>query len=87
MYQKNVIVTNKLGLHARPAANFVMTAKQFQSSIILKRGDETLDGKSMVAVLGAGIVQGTEIGLLAEGLDEREAVETLCSAIMNGLGE
>lgn len=87
MYEKTVVIQNKLGLHARPAANFVMAAKRFKSAIRLQHEGETLDGKSMIAILGAGLVQGTELVLSAEGEDEREAVDTLCTAIEGGLGE
>lgn len=85
MYEKTVVVTDRQGLHARPAARFVMLAKRFKSSISLCRGEKSWDAKSMVALLSAGVVQGTELRVSAEGPDEQEAVDTLCAAVKNGL--
>jgi phosphotransferase system HPr (HPr) family protein len=80
MVEKTLIVKNKLGLHARPAALFVQTTAKFKASIKIIKDGETVDGKSIMGLmmLAAGI--GTEIRILVDGVDEKElvvAVETL----------
>lgn len=70
-------ITNKTGLHARPATLWVKEATQFQSKIQLKKGDKTIDGKSMLGILSLGLGQGTAIELIADGPDEAEAVSRL----------
>lgn len=70
-------ITNKTGLHARPATLWVKEAVQFQSKIQLKKGDKTIDGKSMLGILSLGLGQGTAIELIADGPDEAEAVSRL----------
>ena len=87
MEQREVTIKNKSGLHARPASSFVKTAKQFKSGITIIFGDRTINAKSVVALLSAGIVCGKRIIISAEGEDEKEAVNALCNFIDSGCGE
>lgn len=87
MISHNITIKNASGLHARPAVNFVSNAKQFQSDIRVGVGDRTLNGKSIVSVLSAGITANSEITLNIDGADEQAALAALIEAIESGLGE
>ncbi|MET3290621.1 UNVERIFIED_CONTAM: phosphocarrier protein HPr [Brevibacillus sp. OAP136] len=77
MAEANVVVTNKSGLHARPAAQFVETARKFTSSITIVKGTVKANGKSITGIMGLGIGSGTEIAIVAQGDDEQKAVQEL----------
>lgn len=85
MFSKEVVVKNKSGLHARPASVFIQEANKFQSNITILFGDKEFNGKSIIALLSAGIVSGSKITLQADGADEKEAVEVLTDLIENKL--
>lgn len=87
MITKQVVITNASGLHARPASVFVSEAKKFSSRLTIVKGGTPINGKSIIAVLGAGITCGTEIELQFDGDDEAAAAEALCQSIASGLGE
>lgn len=87
---REMVITNKVGLHARPAANFVKCAAGFKSKITLEnldRGSTPVNAKSILNVLGAGAQQNHHIRLNAEGVDEAEAIDVLCTLILNNCGE
>lgn len=88
MVTKQVEFINKTGLHARPASDFVMLAKKYESKItICKEGGEPVNAKSVVRLLAEGIGQGTKAELAAEGVDEAEAIEALATLVASGFGE
>ena len=88
MVTKQVEFINKTGLHARPASDFVMLAKKYESKItICKEGGEPVNAKSVVRLLAEGIGQGTKVELAAEGPDEAEAIEALAVLVASGFGE
>jgi len=87
MYEQRIVVTNKSGLHARPANLFTKTAATFQSKISVAKGDKSADAKSILKVLSLGINAGTELIISADGPDERQAVAALIELIEAGLGE
>ncbi|HYM99230.1 MAG TPA: HPr family phosphocarrier protein, partial [Aestuariivirgaceae bacterium] len=76
MIEKQVIVTNRLGLHARAAARVVHTANRFQSAMRLERVDDNVsaDAKSILSVLMLAAARGTELSVTAEGADEADAI-------------
>jgi phosphocarrier protein len=76
---------NKSGLHARPAAIFVQTAKKFTSKIIVKKGDKIADSKNILQLLSLGIDMGDEIELLVEGPDEEQAINELSKLLLEYL--
>lgn len=81
-------IRNEHGLHARPAALFVQTAARFTSSISLqnlKEGGRTVNAKSIMEVLTAGVDQGSRVALIAEGDDAGEAIGALRDLIERGL--
>ena len=88
MVTKQVEFINKTGLHARPASDFVMLAKKYESKItICKEGGEPVNAKSVVRLLAEGIGQGTKAELAAEGQDEAEAIAALAVLVASGFGE
>ena len=88
MVTKQVEFINKTGLHARPASDFVMLAKKYESKItICKEGGEPVNAKSVVRLLAEGIGKGTKAELAAEGVDEAEAIEALAALVASGFGE
>ena len=77
MYMKEVTVNNQVGLHARPATFFIQKANEFKSSIWVEKDERRVNAKSLLGVLSLGVVKGTTINLIADGLDEKEAVDAL----------
>jgi phosphotransferase system HPr (HPr) family protein len=70
-------VIDPAGLHARPAAKLVQVASRFQSRIVLRSGERTVDVKSLIALLGLTIRPLTEITLTADGPDADDALAAL----------
>lgn len=90
MYSKQTKVINVTGLHARPASDFVMAAKKFESAITVKNvdaGTPETNAKSIVRLLAEGIGQGTTIEISANGPDEQLAVDALVELVDSGFGE
>ena len=81
MYMKEAVVNNQVGLHARPATFFIQKANEFKSSIWVEKDERRVNAKSLLGVLSLGIVKGTSINLIADGPDEKEAVEALIELI------
>ncbi len=74
---KELTITNKLGIHARPAAMFVKTANQFECDIVVERGGETVNGKSIMGLMMLAAGPGTKIILHIEGKDAIRAAAAL----------
>lgn len=89
MYTKNVTIVNASGLHARPASEFVTTAKRYSSAIKIRRiaEEKPTNAKSIVMLLAMGLMKDTEVEISASGEDEKEAVDTLVSLIESGFGD
>ena len=89
MIEKWVVITNRLGLHARAAALVVRTANSYKSTLRLEREDGTAsaDAKSILSVLMLAASRGTRLLVTAEGVDEREAMSALCGLFADGFGE
>ena len=87
MYMKEATVNNQVGLHARPATFFIQKANEFQSSIWVEKDERRVNAKSLLGVLSLGIVKGTAINLIADGADEKEAVEALVELISGNFGD
>lgn len=81
MYSREVKIINENGLHARPASEFVKEAAKYKSDINIEFNEKTINGKSIIGVLSAGIRHNNEILLVAEGEDEREAIDELVDLI------
>ncbi|MDO4543165.1 MAG: HPr family phosphocarrier protein [Clostridia bacterium] len=91
MYSKTTTVKNISGLHARPASDFVLKAKEFESKVFVKNlnvpDSLPVNAKSIMRLLAEGIVKDTSIEISAEGADERAAVEELAALVEAGFGE
>ena len=87
MLQRRVIITNRLGLHARAAAKFVKLANRFKASVKIVKEGVSIDGKSILGILTLAAVQGTEIMLKISGADEKSAMKALISLIENRFEE
>jgi phosphocarrier protein HPr len=72
--RKEVEIVNKLGLHARPASEFVRCVIRFKSKITIRRGDENFSGASVLEVLSADLNCGDRVVLEAVGPDEQKAL-------------
>lgn len=77
LIKKKLIVMNKQGLHARPAALFVQIANKFDASITVKRDKERVNGKSIMGILMLGAEKGSEIIIEADGNDAHLAIVEL----------
>lgn len=75
--KKKIVVRNKLGLHARPAALFVQIANKYDSTIIVEKGDQKVNGKSIMGILMLAVESGHEICLIVRGTDAENAVREL----------
>jgi len=77
MIKKNIIIKNKQGLHARPAALFVQIASKFDSLIMVSKGKKRVNGKSIMGILTLAAEKGSRISIEAEGRDAERAIEEL----------
>lgn len=84
MYVQEVVVLNQVGLHARPATFFIQCANEFRSSIWIEKDEKRVNAKSLLGVLSLGVVGGTKIKIIADGLDEEEAVDKLVKLVESG---
>ena len=87
MVKREVIITNNIGLHARPATFFIQKANTFKSSIWIEKEERKVNAKSLLGVLSLGIAQGMTISIVADGSDENDAVNGLIDLIKTGLIE
>ena len=90
MAEATIVVEHEVGLHARPAATFVKTAKGFESNITitnLTRSSDPADAKSIVQIFKVAVAQGHEVRIAAQGPDEDAAVDTLVNLIESNFAE
>jgi len=77
MTEQTVKITNRAGIHARPAAVIVQAAKDFKANIYFEKGTDRINAKSIMGILTLAAVYGADLKIIAEGEDEKKAVETL----------
>jgi phosphocarrier protein HPr len=87
MLEITLTIQHKVGLHARPAAQFVQTAKKFKSDIRVMHSEREANAKSILNVLTLGAGQGAVITVRAEGEDADQALEALESLVADDFGE
>lgn len=87
MYNKDVMVQNQVGLHARPATFFIQKANEFRSSIWIEKEERRVNAKSLLGILSLGIIGGTQIKIIADGADEQAAVNALVELVESGFSE
>ena len=83
MLEKNVIIKNETGLHARPAASFVQFVKKYDESIEIILDNKVADAKSIFNVMSLGISKGTEITLRVDGENEEKTLGEVVNFIEN----
>ncbi|MFU8877779.1 MAG: HPr family phosphocarrier protein [Wenzhouxiangellaceae bacterium] len=87
MKARDVVLCNKLGLHARAASKLVQKASEFESEVWLSREDRKVNAKSIMGVLMLAAPLGTELRLECEGPDEDQALAALVALIEKRFGE
>ncbi|PRR71009.1 HPr family phosphocarrier protein [Clostridium thermopalmarium] len=87
MVTKSVTITNKSGIHARPASLFIKIATNFKSNITIENGNNKGNAKSLISVLSLAIACGSEVTITADGPDENEAIDALVKLIESKFGE
>ena len=85
MIKKEVLIKNKIGLHARPAALYVQTANKFISEIMVKKGNSTINAKSIMGIMALGVSHGETIEIIVDGPDEENAIQELEDLVDNKL--
>ena len=87
MTQKELTISNKHGLHARPAAQFVKTSNQYRSEIWVEKDEERINGKSIMGLMMLAAGQGSRILVSADGQDEAEAITALETLVTGGFDD
>lgn len=87
MQNQNFTIKNRLGLHARAAAQFVQTANKFSSEVVLVKDGVEVNGKSIMGILLLAAPQGTDISVTVAGTDEEQAMKIIAELIEDGFGE
>ena len=87
MIEKVIVVQNKLGIHARPAALLVRIAARFSCDIFLVKNGEEVNGKSIMSVMALAAEPGSKIIIRARGEDEEQAVQRIVELFENKFEE
>ena len=87
MYMQQSIVKCESGLYNRQATYFIQKANEFKSSIWVEVEDRKINAKSLLGVLSLGITKGMTVTLIADGSDEKEAIDGLAELIDTNFGE
>ena len=81
MFEREIIIKNKSGLHARPAAVVVQKANEFSADIFLEKDEDRINAKSIMGVMMLAAGEGSKIKIIADGNDEQDAVNTISSLL------
>lgn len=87
MIKREVRVTNRAGIHARPAAMIVQTASRFDSRILLGKDSEEINAKSIMGIITLGAGYDTVLNMTVEGPDEQEAADAVAALFENRFQE
>ena len=87
MIEKEVTVTNRAGLHTRPASMIVRTASKFKSEFYIHKDGYEINGKSIIGVMTLAAEQGATLMLQFDGEDENEAFDAMEALFKDGFGE
>jgi len=87
MTREQVMITNKLGLHARAAAKLVHTASDFEAEIYIGTEHEEVNAKSILGILTLAATKGTPLIVRADGVDEQAAVDAIAALFADKFGE
>ena len=86
-FERTVVIQNRFGLHARPAAEFVKAAHGFDAEVWVRKEDLEVNGKSIMGMMMLAAEHGAEIVIRAAGSDAERAVETLTALVNDRFGE
>ncbi|MGB4610868.1 MAG: HPr family phosphocarrier protein [Saccharofermentanales bacterium] len=87
MVETTIYVRNKTGLHLRPATELSQLCSKMDSDIKLIFGEKTINPKSVLMLMGAGIKQGSKLEIKVDGPNEAEHLQAIIDAINGGFGE
>lgn len=87
MLKKQIEIINKLGLHARASSKFVSCTSRFLSEVTVSKGQEQVNGKSIMGVMMLAASQGTLLDIQVDGEDEEACLEAICALINNRFDE
>ncbi len=85
--ERSAPIVNRLGLHARPAAEFVKVANRFKASITVRKAELEVNGKSIMGMMMLAAECGSALLLRADGDDAEAAIEALLALVAAGFGE
>lgn len=77
MKEFKYVITDPMGMHARPAGMFVKEASACECNVTLTKGGKSVDAKKIFAVMGLSVKYGEEVAITLEGIDEDKALEAL----------
>ena len=87
MVERTVVINNRAGLHARPAALIVKTASKFESKITFSHNNNIVNGKSMMGIMLLGATHKSKISIIIEGKDEEKAIDEILKIFENNFYE
>ena len=87
MTEREIVVKNRAGIHARPAALIVQTAGKFDSKIMFQKDGEAINAKSIMGIITLGAAYNTALTITADGSDEAAAVDALATLFENRFEE
>jgi phosphocarrier protein HPr len=85
--ERTILIRNRFGMHARPAAEFVKLANHFRSDLWVRKGDLEVNGKSIMGMMMLAAEYGSEITIRAAGDDAPAALDELCGLVERKFGE
>lgn len=85
LIEKNIVIKNKQGLHARPAALFVQMANKFNCEITISKGRQKVNGKSIMGIMMLEAGSGSRVSITADGEDAEQAVKELEHLLLNDI--
>ena len=83
--EKTVVIKNKQGLHARPAALFVQIANKFDSDIIVSKGKAKVNGKSIMGIMMLEAGRGSKVTITTKGEDAQQAITELENLLLSDI--
>ncbi|MBL1216882.1 MAG: HPr family phosphocarrier protein [Planctomycetes bacterium] len=87
LLKRTVVISNRLGLHARPVMTFVELASTFECRITVRGRNQEVDGKSTLLMMTLGATRGTELEIEADGPDAKQALDSLAELVDRGFDE
>lgn len=82
-----VTVSNRGGLHMRPSMQLAKLAQKFDSQILIEKGDQAVDAKSMLDLMTLAMSRGESVWVSAEGVDEDDAIKAVVASFGDSFGE